>query len=65
MKTPWWRSPWPVARVHLQQVLHQQLRLHQLYLDRHDYSGGDALDALARRKWSQVSGPDRRNNLLT
>jgi hypothetical protein len=28
----------------------QQLRLHQLYLDRHDVSGRDAVDALARRK---------------
>ena len=28
----------------------QQLRLHQLYLDRHDVSGGDAIDALARRR---------------
>jgi hypothetical protein len=28
----------------------QQLRLHQLYLDRHDISGSDAIDALARRR---------------
>jgi hypothetical protein len=28
----------------------QQLHLHQLYLDRHDVSGRDALDALARRR---------------
>jgi hypothetical protein len=28
----------------------QQLLLHQLYLDRHDVSGGDAIDALARRR---------------
>jgi hypothetical protein len=36
----------------------QQVRLHQLYLDRHDVSGGDALDALARRKL--LPSPDRR-----
>jgi hypothetical protein len=28
----------------------QQVRLHQLYIDRHDVSGGDAIDALARRR---------------
>jgi hypothetical protein len=28
----------------------QQLHLHQLYLDRHDVSGMDAIDALARRR---------------
>jgi hypothetical protein len=40
------------------QIWNQQIRLHQLYLDRHDVSGGDALDALAkRRRWQ---APDRR-----
>lgn len=39
MKTSW-----------LLQFWHQQLRLHQLYLDRHDVSGQDALRALAERK---------------
>jgi hypothetical protein len=33
----------------------QQLRLHQLYLDRHDVSGRDAIDALARQRWSSLS----------
>jgi hypothetical protein len=32
----------------------QQVRLQQRYLDRHDASGGDALDALMLREWSQA-----------
>jgi hypothetical protein len=36
----------------LQQFWNQQVRLRQLYLDRHDVSGRDALDALAGRRWS-------------
>ena len=43
---------WPEYRAQLRLFWNQQLRLHQLYLDRHDVSGGDALDALARREWS-------------
>ena len=35
-----------------QQFIKQQLRLHQLYLDRNDVSGRDALDALAKRRRS-------------
>ena len=34
----------------LQQFWNEQIRLHQLYLDRHEVSGRDALDALARRR---------------
>jgi hypothetical protein len=39
----------------------QQLGLHQLYLDRHDVSGRDAIDALARRgnAKSGAAGGDR------
>jgi len=40
------------------QIWKQQVRLHQLYLDRHDVSGGDALDALAKRR--RLHGPDQR-----
>ncbi len=45
---------WPVLRAQLQQTWHHQIRLHQLYLDRHDVSGGDALDALAGRRLPQT-----------
>jgi len=34
----------------LQQFWNEQVRLRQLYLDRNDVSGRDALDALARRR---------------
>jgi hypothetical protein len=43
----------------------QQLRLHQLYLERHDVSGRDAIDALARRRnaTSAAAGGDRAGSL--
>jgi hypothetical protein len=52
------RRRWPNDRAQLREFVNQQLRLHQLYLDRHDVSGGDALDALAMREWSRA---DRRS----
>jgi hypothetical protein len=47
---------WPLWRARLQEFWNQQIRLHQLYLNSFDVSGGDALDALAQRKRS-VSRP--------
>jgi hypothetical protein len=41
-----------------QQFWQQQVRLQQLYLDRHDVSGGDALEALAKRK--RLRSPQQR-----
>jgi hypothetical protein len=34
----------------------QQVRLHQLYIDRNDVSGGDAIAAMARRRKSHTRG---------
>jgi hypothetical protein len=43
----------------LRQFWTVQLRLQQLYIDRHDVSGGDALDALMIREWARATGPER------
>jgi hypothetical protein len=48
---------WPRWRAGLSEFWNQQLHLHQLYLNSFDVSGGDALDAVARRKPSG-SAPD-------
>ena len=37
----------------------QQVRLQQRYLDRHDASGGDALDALLLQQWTQAFRAER------
>ena len=37
----------------------QQVRLQQRYLDRHDASGGDALDALLLQQWSRAFRAER------
>jgi hypothetical protein len=42
-------SHWPRWRAGLNEFWNQQLHLHQLYLSSFDVSGGDALDAVARR----------------
>jgi hypothetical protein len=47
----------PRWRTRLQEFWNQQLHLHQLYLNSFAVSGGDALDALARRTRS-VRAPD-------
>jgi hypothetical protein len=41
---------WPRWRAGLQEFWNSQLHLHRLYLSSFGVSGGDALDALARRQ---------------
>jgi len=43
-------SLWARCRAQLQEFWDQQLHLQELYLNRCDVSGGDALRAMARRK---------------
>ena len=38
------------AFARIRHLWNEQVRLHQLYLDRHEVSGMDTLDALARRR---------------
>ena len=45
---------WPATRAQMRELWEQQVRLQQRYLDRHDASGGDALDALLLQQWSRA-----------
>ena len=49
---------WPRYRARLQEFWNQQVRLQQLYIDRHDVSGGDAIEALTIRMWAQSMRSD-------
>jgi hypothetical protein len=50
---------WPATRAQVREFWDQQVRLQQRYLDRHDASGGDALDALLLQQWSRAFRAER------
>ena len=50
---------WPVSRAHVRDFWNTQVRLQQRYIDRHDASGGDALDALMLREWTNAYRAER------